>query len=78
MDFRTSGPNYGTPGLPGSNKDIIVFIGPRCLWDPIYGFACLSLTHLCADFTDVTLADEDINSILTDNANRAFQGNVAM
>ena len=27
--------------------------------------------------TDVTLADEDTNSILTDNANRAIQGNVA-
>ena len=25
----------------------------------------------------MTLADEDTNSILTDNANRAFQGNVA-
>ena len=31
-----------------------------------------------ADLTDVTLADEDINSILTDNANRAFQGNMAI
>ena len=42
----------------------------------------LSLTNrlqdLCADLTDVTLADEDASSILTDNANRAFQGNVAM
>ena len=28
--------------------------------------------------TDVTLADEDTNSILTDNANRAIQGNVTM
>ena len=26
----------------------------------------------------MTLADEDANSILTDNANRAFRGNVAM
>ena len=26
----------------------------------------------------MTLADEDTNSIQTDNANRAFQGNVAM
>ena len=26
----------------------------------------------------MTLADEDTNSILTDNANRTFQGNVAM
>ena len=32
----------------------------------------------CVDLTDVTLADEDTNSILTDNANRALQGNVAM
>ena len=32
----------------------------------------------CADLTDVSLADEDNNSILTDNANRAIQGNVAM
>ena len=31
-----------------------------------------------ADLTDVTLAYEDTNSILTDNANRAIQGNVAM
>ena len=28
--------------------------------------------------TDVTLADEDTNSIPTDNVNRAIQGNVAM
>ena len=31
-----------------------------------------------ADLTDVTLAAEDTNSIPTDNADRAFQGNVAM
>ena len=35
-------------------------------------------TDVSADLTDVTLADEDINSILTDNANRAIQGNVAV
>ena len=33
-------------------------------------------TRLCADLADVTLADEDTNSILPDNANRAIQGNV--
>ena len=33
---------------------------------------------LCANLTDVTLADEDTNSILTDNANQAFQRNVAI
>ena len=32
----------------------------------------------CANLTDVTLADEDTNSILTENAKRAIQGNVAM
>ena len=34
--------------------------------------------RLCADLTDVTLADEDSNSILTDDVNGAFLGNVAM
>ena len=36
------------------------------------------LTIPFADLTDVTLADEDTKSILTDNANRAIQGHVAM
>ena len=30
------------------------------------------------DLTDVTLADEDTNSILTADANRAMPGNMAM
>ena len=34
--------------------------------------------RLFADLTDVTLADEDSNSIPTDDVNRAFLGNVAM
>ena len=43
------------------------------LWVPV------SLTERgCADIPDVTLADDDTNSILTDSANRAIQGNVAM
>jgi len=37
-----------------------------------------SVRDLCANLTDVTLADEDTNSILNDDANRAIQGNVAM
>ena len=46
-------------------------------------WVCLSLTNKqtktpFANLTDVTLADEDTNSILTDNANRAIQGNVVM
>ena len=36
---------------------------------------CLS-AHLWLDLTDVTLADEDTKSILTDNANKAIQGKV--
>ena len=32
----------------------------------------------CANSTDVTLADEDSNSIPTDDVNRAIIGNVAM
>ena len=50
------------PGVPG----------------PIFVSGCPSVTHRrFADLSDVTLADEDTNSILTDNANRAFQRNVA-
>ena len=37
---------------------------------------CLSVHDVFE--TDVTLADEDTKSILTDIANRAIQGNVAM
>ena len=38
----------------------------------------VSLTHTpFADLTNVTLADEDTNSILIDNANRAIQGNAS-
>ena len=55
-------PFLSDPGVPG----------------PIYGSSCLKLRDVCADLTDVTLADEDTNSILADNANRAIQGNVAM
>ena len=60
-----------------------IFIGPRCPWGPIYGSWCQSVSQwlhprLCWDLTDVTLADEDSNSIPTDDVNRAFLGNVAM
>ena len=64
-----------------SEKNFLI-IGPRCPWGPIYGSESLSQTDSLtetpfADLTDVTLADEDTNSRLTDNANRAIQGNVA-
>ena len=55
------------------------FIGPRCPWGPIYGSWPMSVTRrLCAGLTDVTLADEDSNSIPTDDVNMVFLGNVAM
>ena len=56
-----------------------VFIGPRCPWSDlcVRMSVCLSVRlsvtpRACVDLTDVTLADEDTNSILTDNANRAI------
>ena len=39
---------------------------------------CPSLQDYFADLTDVTLADEDTNSIQTDDVNMAIQGKVAM
>ena len=38
---------------------MVIFIGPRCTWGPIYGSGCLKLsTRAFADLTDVTL---DVN-----------------
>ena len=50
----------GNPGVRSMGPGVSHSLSPR-------GFA---------DLTDVTLADDDTNSILTDNANRAIQGNV--
>ena len=68
-------------GPPKAGDSSSIFIGPRCPWGPIYGSGCLSVSlspRPFADLTDVTLVDEDTKSILTDNANRAIQGNQAM
>ena len=56
----------------------VIFIGPRYTWGPIYGSESLKLTIPFWNLTYVTLANEDTNSILTDNANRAIHGNMAM
>ena len=49
------------------------------LWVWTYVQHCPSVTpKLFADLTDVTLADEDSNSIPTDDVNRAILSNVAM
>ena len=52
------------PGIPGVRS-----MGPD---------VSKSVQHHYADLTDVTLADEDSNSIPTDDVNRAILGNVAM
>ena len=65
-------------GQKFSITNVSVFIGPRSP-GPIYVSGCeyLSMRRLW-NFTDVTLADEDTNSILTDKANRTIQSNEAM
>ena len=56
-----------------------MFLSDPGVPSPIYGSGCLSLSKTpFANLIDVTLADEDTNSMLTDDANRAIQGNVAM
>ena len=52
---------------------MLLFIG---IWGPIFVSGCLSVTERCLwNLTDATLADEDTNSILTNNnANWAIQG----
>ena len=46
------------------------------LW--VWTYVRHSLQDYFADLTDVTLADEDSNSIPTDDVNRAILGNLAM
>ena len=43
-------------------------------YQPLYR----SQVYLGFNLTDVIMADEDTSPILTDNANKAIQGNVAM
>ena len=52
----------GVPGVRSMGPDVRQSVRPRP----------------CADLTDVTLADEDSNSIPTDDVNRAILGNVTM
>ena len=57
-----------------------IFIGPMCTWAPIYGSWSLYYYLKSNRFfylNDVTLADEDTNSILADGDNRAILGNMA-
>ena len=52
----------------------MIFIGPRYTWGPIYGSKSVSQTLV--DLTDVSLVDEDTNSILADDTNRAIPCNL--
>ena len=63
------------PFIEMFTKDFMIFTGPRCLWGLVYGSRSLYLCHsntVCWDFAVVTLAVDDTNSILTDDANRAI------
>ena len=55
----------------------LLVIGPMYPWSDPWVQVSLTVTP-CRDLNDVTLADEDTNSIPTDNANRAIIGNVAI
>ena len=54
--------DQGVPGVRSMGPDVCPSVNPRAF----------------ADLTDETLADEDSNSIPTDDVNRAILGNVAM
>ena len=66
----TWGPIYGSESLKLSDLVDASYASYRSY--PSYA----SYVSYASYSTDVTLADEETNSILTDNANRAIQGNV--
>ena len=50
--------------------DVLQFLSDPGIPGPIYGSGCLKLSHLpFLNVTDVSLADEDTTSILTNIAN---------
>ena len=74
MKFQVSLSSFlSDPGVPGVRS---MGLG---LCPSVRPSVRLSVSQrLCADLTDVTLADEDSNSIPTDDVNRAMPGNVTM
>ena len=52
----------GVPGVRSMGPDVTDWLTDR----------------LCADLTDATLADDDSNSLPTDDVNKAILGNVAI
>ena len=72
MNFQNN-----SSGIPQTVFLPHIFIGLTYPWSDLW--VRVSLTEGgFADLTDVTLADEDSNSIPTDDVNRAILGNVAM
>ena len=70
---------YKSQKIESTYNSFLYYLSDPGIPGPIYGSKSLKLTHRRFwNFTELTLADEDTNSILTDNANRAIQGNVAM
>ena len=60
---------------------ILVFIGPRYAWGPIYGSECLQMSDsktLLKQVMQVMQVLQVTQVMQANNANRAFQGNVAM
>ena len=60
--------------LQSQEKLFVIFIGPRYPWSHLW--VTHSLQDLFEDLTDVTLVDEDTNSIPTNNTNRTIQDNM--
>ena len=54
------------------------FYRTQVSWSDLCVWSLKLSERRCVNLTDVTLTDEDINSILTDNTDRAIPGNVAM
>ena len=56
-----------------------LYTKPRYTWGPIYGSGCPSVhTKSWSDLTNVTLADEDIKSIQTNDGNMVNRAKLAM
>ena len=69
--------NPSLPRQPSFLENMLQFL--RKFMTKISGIQSLGpdvCTTSCEDLTDVTLADKDINSNLTDNANKAIQDNL--
>ena len=58
----------------------LISMSTGCTRSPIYGSPCPSVTksQSLVDLTDVSPVDEDANSILADDTNRAIPGNLEM